>query len=114
MKLFNIINLFRKGHEVSNPEAWKTGGNAANLLVPAIMAAVKVAGDFGLGVELDTETAIAIAAGVVAIVQFVVLNISSKRAGVLPTIPEEPGSADTPVQPPVHKPRSLVDAKRNL
>ena len=83
-KLISIWNLFRKGEAVSSPEAWKDGGNAANLLVPLFVAIVKLAGDFGYGFELSTESAVAIAGGIVAAVQFVVLNVSSKKAGILP------------------------------
>ena len=83
-KLIDIWNLFRKGESVSNPEAWKDGGNAANLLVPLLVGLVKLAGDFGYGIQLSTETAVAIAGGIVAAVQFVVLNVSSKKAGILP------------------------------
>ena len=83
-KLVSIWNLFRKGEAVANPEVWKDGGNAANLLVPLLVAIVKLLGDFGYGIQLSTETAVAIAGGLVAAVQFVVLNVSSKKAGILP------------------------------
>jgi hypothetical protein len=83
-KLLNLLNLFRKGDAVANPEAWKDGGNAVMLLVPLFMAIVKIAGDFGYGLQLTTEEATSIAGGVVAAVQFVVHNISSDKAGILP------------------------------
>jgi len=102
MKLMNLINLFRKGDAVSNPEVWKDFGNAQMLVVPLLMAIVKVAGDFGYGLKLSTEDATAIAGGIVGSVQFVVHNVSSERAGILPAkrVPDavrtEPRGADGP------------------
>lgn len=88
-KLFDIFALFRKGTEVANKEAWKDGGNAATLLVPVFVLLAKIAGDFGYSVQLSTEDAAAIAAGIVAVVQFVVHNITSKHAGILPAKPAD-------------------------
>lgn len=82
--LIDILNLFRKGDAVANPEVWKDASNATTLLVPLLMAIVKVAGDFGYGLQLTTEEATSIAAGAVACVQFVIHNISSNKAGILP------------------------------
>lgn len=82
--LLDLLNLFRKGDSVANPEAWKDTGNAVMLLVPFITAAVKLAGDFGYGLTLTVDQATAIAGGVVAVVQFVVHNVSSDKAGILP------------------------------
>jgi len=97
-KLMDLLSLFRKGNEVANPEAWKDGGNAATVLVPAIMMAVKVAGDYGIGITLDTTTAAAIAAGIVALVHFVLNNITSKRGGLLPAkVVVAPGAIDSSV-----------------
>ena len=85
-KLFDLYSLFTKGQSVANPEAWKDGGNAVTLLVPLLMGLVKLAGDFGYGLTLSASDAGAIAGGVVACVQFVVHNVSSDKAGILPTI----------------------------
>lgn len=83
-KFFDLVNLFRKGDAVSNPEAWKDAANAASLLVPLLTAIVKVLGDFGYGLKLTPEQAVSIAGGVVAVVQFVISNISSAKSGILP------------------------------
>lgn len=85
-KLLDIYQLFTKGQSVANPEAWKDGGNAVTLLVPLLMGLVKLAGDFGYGLTLSAADAGSIAAGIVAGVQFVVHNVSSPKAGILPTI----------------------------
>lgn len=94
-KLVDLFNLFRKGDAVANKEAWKDGGNAVMLLVPLLMALVKIAGDFGYGITLTTEEATAIAGGVVGAVQFVVHNISSTQAGILPA-KSSPGDTSRP------------------
>ena len=87
-KLLDFLSLFRKGKELANVEIWKDRGNAISLLIPVILALVKVAGDFNLvAVELSTEEASAIAFGIVSLVQFVIGNITSKRAGILPEKP---------------------------
>jgi len=84
-KVMDLLSLFRKGNEVANPEAWHDGGNAAALLATVLTALVKVAGDFGYGIKLDTPTAIAIASGIVAVVHVVLNNITSKSGGLLPS-----------------------------
>jgi len=82
-----MLSLFRKGNELANAEQWKDGGNAATLLVPFLVALVKLAGDFNLvNVQLSTEEATTIALGIVSAVQFVVHNTTSKRAGILPAV----------------------------
>jgi hypothetical protein len=91
-KLIDLFNLFRKGSELSNSEVWKDRGNATTLLVPFIMLLVKVAGDYGYGVQLSTEEATSIAFGIVALVQFVIHNVTSKRAGILPEKADKPDS----------------------
>ena len=87
-KLIDFYNLFAKGQSVANPEAWKDGGNAVALLVPFLMAIIKIAGDFGYGFTLSITDATAIAGGVVAGVQFVVNNVSSTKAGIVSAIPK--------------------------
>lgn len=88
-KIANLLNLFRKGEELANAEVWKDRANLATVIVPAVMAAVKVAGDYGYGIQLTTEEATNITLGIVAVVQFVIHNVTSKRAGVLPAKAED-------------------------
>lgn len=83
-KLKLILDLFRKGNSVSNAEVWKSGGNAAFYVAALLTAAVKLAEGFGYAVELDGESVTAIAGGVVAVVMFVINNITSKKVGILP------------------------------
>jgi hypothetical protein len=83
-KLTDVIDLFRKGSEVANKEKWKDAGNIVPLLTAAIMAAVKLAGDYGYGIQLSVEEATGVATGVASVFLFVVHNITSKSAGILP------------------------------
>ena len=83
-KMLNLFSLFRKGEELTNSEVWKDRGNLVTVLVPFIMTLVKVAGDYGYGIALTTEDATNITLGTVALVQFVIHNVTSKRAGLLP------------------------------
>lgn len=93
-KLIDIFNLFRKGSAVANPEAWKDAGNMVMLVTPILLLVVKIAGDFGYGLELSTDEATKIAGGIVVFVQFIIHNISSDKAGILPAkvepAPESP------------------------
>lgn len=82
--VIGLLNLFRKGEEVANSEAWKDRGNLITVLVPALVLATKIAGDHGYGIALSTEDATTLALGVVSVVQFVIHNVTSARAGVLP------------------------------
>lgn len=90
-KLFDILSLFRKGAEVANPEAWKDAGNAGTLVAAAVMALVKVLGDFGIGVQITLEQAASIGGGAASMWLFIVHNITSKRAGILPAKPDLQG-----------------------
>ncbi len=86
-KLTSIFNLFRKGQEVANVEAWKAGQISANVLAGVFLAGVQVAKAFDYQIPMDEATANNIAIGVVAAVNFVITAITSKRAGVLPAKP---------------------------
>jgi len=83
-KIKDGFNVFRYGQQVTNPALWKAGGNAVSVLVPLIMGLVKLAGDFGYGVQLSLEQATAIATGIVAVWMFITNNITSRKAGLLP------------------------------
>jgi hypothetical protein len=104
-KLMDLLSLFRKGSEVANPEIWHKGSDAVSVIVPFVMAAVKVAGDYGYGIQLTADQAMQIALGVIAAIQFVVRNFTSKHAGILPAEPtpkvvpsDEPAKAAEPLQ----------------
>lgn len=102
-KLFAIIDLFRKGNQVANPEVWKDATNSGLLygaLIMSLLSALKIFFKIDIGMDLDTANSIG--AGFGCLVAFVVNNISSKRAGILPpkdsehpiAVPEQPTSTD--------------------
>jgi hypothetical protein len=86
-KLTSIFNLFRKGQEVANVEAWKAGQITSNVLAGVFLAGVQVAKAFDYEIPMDEATANSIAIGVVSTVNFIITVITSKRAGVLPAKP---------------------------
>jgi len=88
-KVTSIFNLFRKGQEVANVEAWKSGQVTANILAGVMLAGVQVAKAFDYEIPLTEEVANNIAIGILASVNFVITIITSKRAGVLPAKPTE-------------------------
>lgn len=86
-KITSIFNLFRKGQEVANVEAWKSGQVTANILAGVMLAGVQVAKAFDYEIPLTEEVANSIAIGILATVNFIFTVITSKKAGVLPTKP---------------------------
>lgn len=84
-KIMCIFDLFRKGEQVANPEAWKDSANMGLLLgalIMGVLSALKVF--FKIDIPMDLDTANSIGAGFGCLLAFVVNNISSKRAGILP------------------------------
>lgn len=85
IKLLAILDLFRKGNQVANPEVWKDATNSGLLygaLIMSVLSALKIF--FGVDLGMDLDTANSIGAGFGCLVAFIVNNISSKRAGILP------------------------------
>lgn len=94
-KLLAIWKLFRKGEEVTNPEAWKLGQITATAIIAFLAAAVQAAASFGLEVPVDENQLTAIAGGVLAVGNVVLTLVTSKRAG-LPAVGEAPLGSDEP------------------
>lgn len=101
-KLGAIINLFRKGSEVSNVEAWKTGGISVAALSAALGALVQFGDAFGVHIKITPDQVNGLAIGVIALVGVVLPAITSKRAGLLPAKTGEPAPGqDHPVPDPM-------------
>ena len=94
-KLLAIWKLFRKGEEVTNPEAWKLGQITATAIIAFLAAAVQAAAAFGYEVPVDENQLTAIAGGVLAVGNVVLTLVTSKRAG-LPAVGEAPLGSDEP------------------
>lgn len=87
-KLGALINLFRKGSEVSNVELWKTGGISVAALSATLGAVLQFSDAFGLHISVTPDQINGIAIGVVSLVGIVLPLITSKRAGILPAKPD--------------------------
>lgn len=81
-KLKAFWDLFHKGEEVADPEKWKARQISASVIAGAIMAAVKLAGTFGIDIPVDSDTSLLIAGGVLATVNVVLTMVTSKKAGL--------------------------------
>lgn len=81
-KLAALFQLFRKGSEVSNVEAWKTGQITANAVAALLASVVAVARAFGVAVDIADADLAAIAGGVFAACNVIVTAVTSKRAGL--------------------------------
>lgn len=89
-KLGAVINLFRKGHEVTNVELWKSGGISVAALATAIGALVQFGDAFGVRISITPEQLNGLAIGIISLVGIVLPTITSKRAGILPAKADQP------------------------
>lgn len=93
-KLFSLLGLFRQGVAVSDPKKWKERQITATVLAGVVLAVVNVLGAFGYALPIDTETANAIAAGIIAVVNVILSITTTDKVGL-------PSSKDTAEQPNV-------------
>lgn len=97
-KLFAFLDLFRKGHAVTDPAMWKTGQVA---LGPVIVALVVVLRYYKIDLPIDNDTAAVIGAGIVALVNVILTYATTNKIGILPERagPPEPPKADPKPEP---------------
>lgn len=81
-KLLAIFNLFRKGSEVGNPEAWKHGQITVSIMAAFVLALVNLSKSFGYDLPVDAATANTIGAGLLAGVNVVLTVTTSKKIGL--------------------------------
>ena len=81
-KLAAFLVLFRKGAAVSDPQVWKQRQITATVLASLIMAAVGVANAYGYVLPIDNETALAIAGGVLGIVNTILTITTTEKIGI--------------------------------
>ena len=86
-KLSAIIDLFRKGSEVANAEAWKKGQITANTVIALLAAIAATARAFGYPIPVDNDGIAAIGGGLFALSNVIFTVVSSSRAGLLPAKP---------------------------
>lgn len=90
-KLNAAIDLFRKGKEVSNVEAWKTGGISAAALGGAFLSFQSdICTLTSYCAHLTQAQYNGLAGGIIVVVGIVLPLITSKRAGILPAKAEQP------------------------
>lgn len=81
-KLLAIWQLFKKGHVVADPTAWKQKQITVTVLGGVIIAAIQVGNAFGLELPIDEETATAIAGGVIALINWVLTVTTTDKIGI--------------------------------
>lgn len=117
-KLKAMLQLFRQGSVVADPTKWKERQITATVLAGVILALVHLLSVFGVAIPLDMDTANAIAAGIIAIVNVVLTVTTTDKIG-LPAKPEDV-TVVTPVveqefQPeikPVDTPKTPIDQSK--
>lgn len=97
IKIASVIDLFRKGNEISNPEVWKNRQVAGTVLGAVIVAGANTATAFGYPVPVDVDTANTIAVGVISAFNMVMTYITTKKIG-LPEKVERTDEEETIVQ----------------
>ena len=81
-KLLAFWNLFKVGSSVANPELWKRRQITVTVLGAVILAVVNLAASFGYALPIDTETANAIAGGILAIINVILTITTTDKVGV--------------------------------
>ncbi|MFZ2998928.1 MAG: hypothetical protein WA071_01150 [Undibacterium umbellatum] len=89
-KINAVINLFRKGSEISNVELWKNGGISVAALAAALGALAQFGDAFGIHLAITSEQLNGLAIGVVSLVGVVLPVITSTRVGLLPAKAGQP------------------------
>jgi hypothetical protein len=81
-KLKAILALFRQGNAVVDPQLWKNRQITATVLAGVILALAHVLAVFGFVIPVDMDTANAIAATVIGLVNIVLTMTTSKTVGI--------------------------------
>jgi len=83
-KLKAGLNVFRKGSEVANPEAWKAGQITGTIVGALLIALVNLAQAYNVQLPIDADSANAIGGGIVAVANILLTAATSRKAGILP------------------------------
>jgi hypothetical protein len=81
-KLGSILGLLWQGREVADPAAWKRGAITVNTIIPLLAALVEILRWGGVAIAVSSDQLTAIAGGVLALFNVVVLAASDKRVGL--------------------------------
>ena len=99
-KLFDFLDLFRKGSAVTDPKLWKDRTALTLALTGVILAIVKVAGGLGYAIPISETEAATLAAAVAIAVGLFGNYATSAKVGLLPakvqpvSEPEVPGAVE--------------------
>jgi hypothetical protein len=88
-KLLQLWQLFKVGYSVSDPALWKKRQITATALAAVILGIVNTLSAFGYSIPVDMETANAISAGIIAMVNTVLTITTTDKIGVKDTAPKE-------------------------
>ncbi len=97
MLIGDIIDVFRKGRSVANPELWKNVGATGSAVAGVATSALAVAAAFGYRIDLDDAAVQALAMGVAGVLYLVgggLHIITSDKVG-LPPKSDDTGDTDT-------------------
>lgn len=81
-KVASVIDLFRKGQSVANPEKWKNRQVTTTVLATAIIAGANTATAFGYPVPVDMDTANTLAVGLISIFNAVMTYVTTDKIGL--------------------------------
>ena len=85
MLITDLMQAFRKGQEVANPETWKNAQIAVNTVSALLAAVLAIAKGFGFDLAITEAQIDALAAGIVAAVgvfNAVATVVSSRKVGL--------------------------------
>lgn len=88
-KLKALYDLFRKGEEVANAEAWKMGTISVSALSAFLYAIVKLTKGTVYEIPLDESMVEGVSGAILTIAATVMHVITSKKAGILPAKPSD-------------------------
>lgn len=80
--LLALLNVLRKGEQVTNPAAWKNRQISANALAVFVAALAGLARALDIPWEVTDADALAIGGGVLALVNVVLTAATSRRVGL--------------------------------
>ena len=81
-KITSVIDLFRKGQVVADPEKWKNRQVTATVLGAVIVAGANTATAFGYPIPVDIDTANTIAVGLISVLNAVMTYVTTDKIGL--------------------------------
>ena len=103
-KIKAVLAVFRKGAVVANPRLWKQGQITATAVGALLIAVAQLGKVFGHDLNLDPDTASAVAGGVVAFVNWLCTLATSKHVGLPGLVP-----VPEPTPEPLPSPQKAQD-----